>query len=237
MTDTPKLDSPFEAQFHAGRAQEYVIQRLIRQINTATLVRVTAVYPTPDAVGFVDVMPMVQQQTTAGTVIEAAPMFRLPYLRMQGGVSAIILDPVAGDIGLAVFAQRDITTVAATQTEGMAATNRAYDAGDGLYLGGFLNANPAQYLAFLPDAEGIRLVTPGNFVARIDGDMSFEVGGDLSLQIGGSITVAAASTSWSGPVTFADPITAPEATINGIPVSTHKHISASPGSPTGTPVT
>jgi len=37
VADSPKLDAPFEAQFHAGRMQEWVIQRLIRQIHTADL--------------------------------------------------------------------------------------------------------------------------------------------------------------------------------------------------------
>ena len=51
MTDNPRTAAPFEAQFHAGRAQEFVISRLLRQINTATLVRVEAVHPTAGAVG------------------------------------------------------------------------------------------------------------------------------------------------------------------------------------------
>lgn len=236
MTDTPKLGAPFEAQFHAGRAQEWVMQRLIRGINTAQLVRVQAVHPDQETVGFVDVTPLVQQQQTDGVVIDTAPMYRLPYLRVQGGVSAIVLDPVIGDIGLAVFAQRDITTAVATRAVGPAATNRAYDAGDGLYLGGFLNANPTQYLAFLPDAAGIKLFTPGDLTMIAEGNMSVQVGGNLTVEVGGNVAVSAAATTWAGPVTFADPITAPEATINGIPVSTHKHISASPGSPTGTPI-
>lgn len=236
MTDTPRIGAPFEAQFHSGRAQEYVIQRLLRGINTATLVKVLAVYPTNEDVGFVDVLPLVQQQVTDGTVIDPAPMYRLPFLRVQGGLSAVVIDPAVDDIGLAVFAQRDITAAIATKEPGPAATNRAYDAGDGLYLGGFLNAAPTQYLAFLPDAGGIRIVTPSDLVIRTEGNLSAEVGGDLTLQVAGSITVSASSTTWSGPVTFNDPITTPEATIDGIAHSTHKHISASPGDPTGTPI-
>lgn len=159
QSDPTKLGAPLEAQFHAGRAQEWVIQQLIRQIHTATLVRVAAVYPTPGTVGFVDVTPMVQQQTTTGVVIDTAPIYRLPYLRAQGGVSAIILDPVVGDMGLAVFAERDISAVISTREQAAAATNRAYDAGDGLYLGGFLNADPTQWLQFFPTG-GLELKSP-----------------------------------------------------------------------------
>lgn len=219
MTDTPKLGTPFEAQFHPGRAQEWIIQRLIRGINTATLVKVTAVHPTAGTVGFVDVVDLVQQQTTNGVVIEGVQIFGLPYLRMQGGSSAIILDPVVGDIGLAAFGQRDLSTAIATRDPGAAPTNRAYSAADGLYLGGFLNADPTQFIEFLPT-----------------GGINIEATGPVNVNASGAATLTAPSWTVSGPVTFNDPITAPEATINGIAQSTHKHISAPSGSPTGGPI-
>lgn len=234
--ETPRLSAPFEAQFHRGRAQEWIIQRMIRSVNTATLVRVTAVTPTEGAVGLVDVLPLVQQTDTIGTVIDAVTIFQLPYLRAQGGLSAIILDPVVGDIGLAVFAQRDISSVISTQAEGPAPTNRAYDMGDGLYLGGFLNADPTQFIEFLPDAAGINITTPGDLTVTCEGDMSLSVGGALNVEVAGAVAVKAASTTWAGPVTFADPIEAPAATIGGTPFGSHKHISASPGNPTGGPI-
>lgn len=220
MADTPKLDAPFEAQFHNGRMQEWVIQRLLRQIHTLDLVKVLKVYPTAGTVGFVDVQRLVQQQTTNGVGVEQAPMYRFPYLRIQGGLSAIILDPVEGDIGMAGFAERDITRAVQTRDYGMAPTNRAFDAGDGLYLGGFLNADPTQYVQFKPDG-GIDVVSTGAV----------------------NVTAAAASTltapTWTvnGPTTFADPITAPEATINGIAFTTHRHSGVQTGSGTsGAPV-
>ncbi len=219
MADAPQLATPFEAQFHAGRMQEWVICRLIRQIHTATLVKVVAVYPTAGTVGFVDVRPLVQQQTTAGVLIDTAPMYRLPYLRMQGGPSAIILDPAVDDLGLAVFAERDITTVASTRQEGPPATDRAYDAGDGLYLGGFLNADPTQYVQFLPDG-GIDVVSTGQ----------------VNVTAAQSLTITAPDLTVHGPTNFSDPITAPEATIGGIAFTTHKHTSANSGSPTSSPI-
>lgn len=159
MADTPKIGAPFEAQFHEGRMQEWIIQRLIRQIHTATLVKVLKVYPTAGAVGFVDVRPLIQQQTTNDVVIDSAPMYRMPFMRVQGGQSALIIDPVEGDLGLAVFCERDITAVVRSQSEGPAPTNRAYDAGDGVYLGGFLNQDPEQWLKFAPTG-GSELVSP-----------------------------------------------------------------------------
>lgn len=158
MTDTPKLGAPFEAQFDTGRMQEYVITQLIRKIKTVDLVKVLAVYPTAGTVGFVDVQALVQQQATNGVVIDNVPIYRLPYLRLQGGKSALIIDPAVDDLGVAMFAQRDITTAIATRAEGPAPTNRAYDAGDGLYLGGFLNQDATQWLRFFP-TDGAELKT------------------------------------------------------------------------------
>lgn len=220
MADTPKIGAPFEVQFHEGRMQEWIIQRLIRQIHTATLVKVLKVYPTAGTVGFVDVQPLVQQQTTNDVVIDTAPIYRIPYLRMQGGLSAIILDPSADDIGLAVFAERDISDVVRSKEGGAAPTNRAYDAGDGLYLGGFLNADPTQYVQFMPDG-GIDVVSTGT----------------VNVRAAGAGTLQAAGWTVTGPTTFVDPVTAPEATIGGIAFTTHKHGGVQSGSSTsGTPV-
>lgn len=226
MTDAPKLGAPFEAQFHAGRMQEWIILQLIRGIHTADLVKVLAVYPTAGRVGYVDVQPLVQDRTTREVVIAQAPIYRLPYFRLQGGRSAVILDPAVGDLGLAVFAERDITNAIATREQGAAPTNRAFSAADGLYFGGFLNDDPTQYVKFEP-AGGVEIVSTG--------DLLLQAAGAMTITATGNLTVTAAATTFHGPVTFADPITAPNGTFNGIPFNTHKHPAGTPN--TGTPVT
>lgn len=223
MADNPRISAPFEAQFHPERQQEWIIQRLLRRIHTAAPVKVLAVYPTGGTVGFVDVQPLVQERTTADVVLPQAPIFKLPYLRAQGGTSAIILDPAVDDIGLAIFAERDITTVVNTRAEAAAATNRAYDAGDGLYVGGFLNGDPTQFVEFLPDDAGINITTPGDLTIEALGDMSAAIGGNLTLSVTGTVNITATSTTWAGPVTFTSPIMAPQATIGGIPFTSHRH--------------
>lgn len=251
MTDQPRISAPFEVQFDQGRMQEWLIQQMIRKINTCELVKVLAVYPTTDTVGFVDVQPLIQDRTTLGVVLEQAPTYKLPYFRLQGGISAVILDPVVGDIGLAAYAQRDITNVVATRDQGAAPTDRVYDAGDGLYFGGFLNADPTQYVKFLPTG-GIEVVStadlsitaPGNLTADVGGNLTLTVGGDAAVTVGGKLdltvegdmTVSAAKTTWGGVVTFSDGIVTPEAKVNGINLSTHRHQVTAVGSPTGAPI-
>lgn len=178
-----KYDAPFEAQYDPDRAQEFIILRLIRRIHTATPVKVLAVHEGTGVAGTVDVQPLILDQDTNGVVIPQTPAYGLPFLRMQGGRSALKIDPVVGDIGLAVFAERDTSNVVRTRKEGAAPTDRTYSSADGFYLGGFLNVAALQYLAM--DETGIALHTPDTLVIEAqDGTTivspTIDVTGDLT---------------------------------------------------------
>jgi hypothetical protein len=233
----PKLSTPFETQFHKERLQEFTILKLLHQIHTADLVKVLAVYPTAGSTGFVDVQPLIQETDTRGVLIAQAPIYKVPYLRVQGGTSAIILDPVVGDLGIAIIAERDISNVVATKAEGAAATARRFNAGDALYLGGLLNADPTQWVKFDP-AGGIDITSTGNLSLTAPGNMTLTTMGSLTINVTGNVNVTAAATTWNGPVTFNGAVSAPAgATIGGIPFATHRHGGVSSGSATsGTPV-
>lgn len=169
MSQSSKYDAPFEAQFDPDRAQEFIILRLLRNIHTATPVKVLAVHELTDRSGTVDVQPLILDQDTKGRVIPQTPAYGLPFLRIQGGNSAIKCDPVVGDIGIAVFAERDTSNVIRTFQEGAAPTDRTYSSADGWYLGGFLNKAATQYLAF--DDAGIALFTPNTLVLQAQDEM------------------------------------------------------------------
>lgn len=132
----------------------FVVRQLMRQQATAAIVRVLSV--TNDGglspVGLVDVLPMVHQVDGKGQSVPHGPLHNLPYFRLQGGANAIVMDPAVGDIGLAVFASRDISKVKNTRAPAVPGSKRVQDMADGLYLGGFLNGTPAHYIRF--DANG-----------------------------------------------------------------------------------
>lgn len=226
-------NSPFEAQFHEGRAQEWTIIKLIREIHTATPVRVLAVRPVSDRVGFVDVVPLVEDTDTNDAVIEQSPIYNVPYLRLQGGASAVILDPADGDIGLAVFAERDATALATTLQSGPAATKRAYSSADGFYFGGFLNGAPTQWVKFLAGGAGIDISTPGNLTLEAVGAITLTSGGATTVNAPGGFIVNAPATfngtvtgtdATAGSVQFAAPVTAPDFIDgNGVHHATHVH--------------
>lgn len=141
-------------------ALQFLISQALLRLNTATLVKVVSVTNAGglSPVGFVDVQPLVNQLDGAGNAVPHGVLFRLPYFRLQGGADAIILDPKAGDIGMAAFANRDISGVKAAKAQSNPGSWRSHDMADGLYFGGLLNGAPAQYVQFT--ADGINVVSP-----------------------------------------------------------------------------
>lgn len=137
--------------------QEAIISRLIGRVFTHTVVKIVKVYPGETGpVGFVDAINLIQQMDGNNDGIPNVPMYKLPYFRLQGGANAVIIDPKVGDIGLASFAMRDISKVKEDKTEGPPPSRREYDVSDGLYIGGFLNGAPSQYIHFLESGINIK---------------------------------------------------------------------------------
>jgi hypothetical protein len=152
----------------------YTITQILNRKHTATLVQVVSVTNTGTdaAVGFVSVQPLINQTDGYGNAIPHSILSGVPYFRMQGGANAIILDPQKGDIGLAVFVEKDISKVVANSASASSSTagtpnnpllsnpdsNRRFSMSDGVYFGGFLNGIPTQYVQF--SATGITLVSP-----------------------------------------------------------------------------
>lgn len=193
MADAFPFNSDFESQFDQDRAQQFIILKLLRSVHTCTLVKVLAVRPTAGMVGFVDVQPLILETDTAGVVIPQSPIFNVPYTRYQGGPSAVILDPAVGDNGLAIFAERDITNIKKTQQAGPAATDRVHSSADGLYIGGVLNADPTQWVKFLPGAAGIDVHTPGTLTGSAGSGLTLNVTGNATITATGSAVIQAAS--------------------------------------------
>ena len=138
----------------------FMVQQALGKLQTATLVRIEKCTNSGglSPVGFVDVTPLVNQLDGAGNPTPHVTIFNVPYFRLQGGKNAIIIDPEKGDIGVAVFASRDITKVKATKGQANPGSFRQYSFADALYLGGMLNATPTQYVQF--STAGIRIHSP-----------------------------------------------------------------------------
>ena len=144
-----------------ANALDFVVRTILGGLATATVVRVETVTPAADPlgpVGTVDVLPLVSQIDGKGNTVPHGTVYGLPYFRLQGGANAVILDPKPGDLGMAVFASRDISAVKVNKAPSPPGSRRQFDMADGLYLGGFLNGTPTQYVRF--SAAGVEIVSP-----------------------------------------------------------------------------
>ena len=198
----------------------FAIAQAINKLQTATLVRVDAC--TNDGglspVGFVDVTPLVNQIDGQGNPTPHITVYGLPYLRVQGGSNAVIIDPFPGDIGIAVFASRDISNVKSSKAQANPGSRRSYNFQDGLYLGGMLNGTPQQYIRF--STTGIQIVSPQSITLKAQ---NIIVEGVLS-QSGGDVTIA-------------ENLTVTGTTLGaGVNLGTHVHTSEAPGQPTSPPL-
>lgn len=136
-------------------AQIFVIKQMLSRLQTMTLVKVLSCSNSGGVspVGFVDVQPMINQIDGDGNGKSHKPLYNLPYLRIQGGDNAFILDPKPGDIGIVGFTSRSIAKVKKTKKISNPDTFSQFSMSDGLYLGGVLNGSPVNYVRFTNDGN------------------------------------------------------------------------------------
>ena len=218
-----------EAQWGNYNQLAFVISQFINRVQTTTLVRVESV--TNDGgvspVGYVDVTPLVNQVDGNGIPTPHVTIYNVPYMRVQGGTNAVILDPRKGDIGICSFASRDISKVKNTKTQANPGSARKFSYADGLYIGGVLNGAPTQYVQF-SDA-GVTITSPTQVtvtapIVQING----------ATVINGTLTQTGAgnNATFSGNITT----TTGDVTAQGTSLHSHTHGGVQTGSgTTGTP--
>lgn len=128
----------------------FMIQQLINRINGATLVKVAAITTTGAVapVGTMDVIPLVNMVDGAANISKHGTVRNIIYARMQGGDKAVILDPKVGDLGIAVFCDRDISSVRSTKDQAPPGSKRRFDMADGVWVMAVLGAAPKTYVRF-----------------------------------------------------------------------------------------
>lgn len=236
----------FSAAASEYNAQAFLLRQALLRLNTAEPVRVVAVHPGTGATGTVDVLPLVRLVTGSGEGMDQSVLFTLPYLRVQGGRNAIIIDPEPGDVGLAVYAMRDTETVKAMAGTDAGPVNpgsaRSYDKGDGFYFGGFLNAQPERFVRVDDGGvtiEGVASITMHGNKTTITAENGATINADVlingNLLVNGSIT-------WTGTAQGKDGArarfsggwenTGGSVTSNGITLETHTHGGVEPGNGT-----
>jgi len=228
-------------------AQGFQVWSILSRVSTCTLGTVVSV--TNDGgvspVGFVDIQLLVNQIDGQGNTEPRGIIYKCPYQRLQGGANAVILDPKEGDIGIVVFADRDISSVTANKGQANPGSRRRFDIADALYIGGVLNGTPTQYIRFSDDgivfhsptdikleAPTIELnagtsVTVNSPVFRVNG--ATQLNGPVS-QVPG--TQGSGASVFDGPLTVTNDVTAGGKSLES---HTHGNVQNGPGT-TGAPI-
>lgn len=207
MSDNGNQAFPGQSDVASGNSSYNALMFLMHvfagNMATATMVQVINVHPGAGLLqGTVDVLPLVNMIDSLGNVTKHDTVHGLPYARVCAGPSAVILDPVGasdgygGDIGIAVFASRDISSVKANKAQSNPGSFRRFDYADGMYLfTGIGTVDPTQYVEFLSGAGGINFVTPAKITiqsanATLDTDGNLAVSGNVTWDKDGTPTDA-----------------------------------------------
>ena len=195
-------------------ALSFMVQQILGRVNTSTLVRVVGVHTLGRTapVGFVDVQPLVHQTDGIGQATPHGVVYHLPYIRLQGGANAFVVDPHVGDTGLAIFCDHDISAVKAGL--GLLAANpgssRRFDMADGVYLGGWTPGKPlTRYIVI--DDDGIKICASTKDLDVLAGTTTINTGKTTIRTLDLSLLAAKVEQTVLGTYT----ITVPELSIIG----------------------
>lgn len=150
---------PISAEVSQGGAlqMQEVIMSMIGTIHTAQLVLVTAVDASTETCS---IQPLVMMIDANNNTYERGIIENVPFFRLQGGSNAVICNPKVGDIGLAVFCERDISMVKRNRGKAIPNSHRPYDINNAVYMGSYLTSAPTQYIEFLD--SGMNIKTTGD---------------------------------------------------------------------------
>ena len=143
-------------------ALQFMIQSIVKgMVNTAIPVRVDAIERPANGGGasYLSATPLVCQRDAEGNALPSVSIPKLRWFRLQHGTAALICDPKPGDIGLAVFAQQDVSTLNGGNQPVQPGSFRCFDMSDGFYFGGFWGQKPTTFIR-IEDTGDITIEAP-----------------------------------------------------------------------------
>lgn len=186
----------------AGAAQDmYIINNLIANIHTMMPVKILSVTVPADElapIGRCEVLPLVQQIDGSNNVYPMGKIINVPYLRVQGGDNAVVMDPKEGDVGLCGFCERDISIVKRTGELSAPDTRRKYDINSAVYMFTMMSGTPTQYIHF--KSSGIDIKTTGDLninglIIKADGTLVTKDGDTVDKHSHGGVQSGGSNTS------------------------------------------
>jgi hypothetical protein len=198
-------------------AHRFLMKQLLAETRDGIPVKIMAVHgggvgPAPT----VDVQPLVTQIDSQGNATPHGVVYGIPATRNQGGGSAVINDPVVGDVYFMKVADRDISSLKANAgAQSNPGSFRRHDLADGVLDRAFLNpATPTQYLYFNNAAGGFTLA---------------DKFGNIFVSSNGMVQVTTPIFKVVGQIQATGNITAGEGTGDQVDMQGHVHTLVTPG--------
>lgn len=141
---------------------DFLIRSIVKgMVNTAIPVRVDSISRPADGAGagYLSATPLVKMRSASGEALEPVSIPKLRWFRLQHGTAALICDPKPGDVGLAVFAQQDVSPLTGGNQPVQPGSFRCYDMSDGFYFGGFWGKTPTTFVR-IEDTGDITITAP-----------------------------------------------------------------------------
>lgn len=221
---------------------EFIVRRIISEmVNTSAIVRVdgcTSQGPEGPA-GTVSATPLVAQTDAEGNALPMTQIPSMPHGRVQGGIAALIIDPVPGDIGVASFCKSDSSTVKPGTSEPQRPGSfRNFDHADGMLVATVSNKAPEVWIEIRQD-KTIIIHAPEGCAIKTDKIAEIKAGEGIVLDtpqttITGNLTATGEkgnAISMTGNVQLDGSLTSTgDQTANGISQTNHTHTGVQPGS-------
>lgn len=235
------LEDAFTAATPFNQLAFIIERKILELINTSALVRVDGCTSTGPAgpAGEVTATPLVAQTDGQGNALPMVPIPRMPHYRVQGGIAALIIDPVPGDIGVASFCKADSSTVGAGTSEPQRPGSlRAFDLADGMLVANVSNRAPEVWIELRQDKTVI-IHAPEGCTVETDKTITLSAGERITLDapqtvITGNLTATGEkgdAVNMTGTVKLQGSLSSTgDQVAGGISQTGHTHTGVQPGS-------
>lgn len=161
MTEYRQNTDSFSQSSPLNALDFFVESKIKKTINTAIPVRVDSITRPGESggAGYLSATPLIEGRDASGNAIANVSIPKLRWFRYQHGTAAIICDPKPGDIGLAVFAQQDVSALTGGTDPVQPGSLRSYDLSDGFYIGGYWGQTPTTFIR-IEDTGDITVTAP-----------------------------------------------------------------------------
>ena len=218
----------------AYNAQAAQIQKELQKINTTFLAKIESCSTSPaGGAKTVSATPLTAQVDGNGNAVPTPTYQHLPHYRVQAGIAALIVDPVAGDIGVFSCAKRDISNISAgTNATQVPGSFRSFSPADAVMVGSVHTKAPTVYIEIKQD---------NTVLIHAPAGVTIETDSSVTIKAKSSVVIDSPETTINGHLTVKNGLSATGGAEGGIAVAgdivadtvslkSHTHSGVQPGS-------